>query len=171
MTSARGPTVGTHPQYPGRPLDVTPNPSLRDPTVRRGPKTPTMETLRGIAVSPGVAIGPVRVLDPHGRTLPPRPIESKEVPHQLVRLDEALAAAAREAQVACDEARRRLGDQYGDILAAHARMISDPSLRNEARARVLRDHVAAEHAVVDVLEGYALRLEQLHDSHLAARGA
>jgi phosphotransferase system enzyme I (PtsI) len=130
-----------------------------------------METLRGIAVSPGVAIGPVRVLDPHGRTLPARPVESREVPHQLVRLDEALAAAASEAQVACDEARRRLGDQYGDILAAHARMIADPSLRNEARARVLRDQVAAEHAVVDVLEGYALRLEQLHDSHLAARGA
>ncbi|MFO0957826.1 MAG: phosphoenolpyruvate--protein phosphotransferase [Isosphaeraceae bacterium] len=130
-----------------------------------------MISLRGLPVSPGVAIGPARALDPLGRTLPDRPIPAEDVQAQLDRLDNALEAARDEAQHACDEARRRLGSQYGDILAAHARMIADPTLRAEARTRIVRDRIAPEHAVVDVLEGYAARLEQLSDSHLASRAA
>jgi phosphotransferase system enzyme I (PtsI) len=130
-----------------------------------------MQTLRGLAVSPGVAIGRVLALDPRGLTLPARSIESDDVAEQLTRLDAALEAARAEAQVACDEARQRLGPQYGDILAAHARMITDPLLLEEARGRIRRDQITAEHAVADVLEEYAVRLEQLTDSHLAARAA
>ncbi len=69
------------------------------------------------------------------------------------------------------DARSRLGPQYADILAAHARMISDPSLRRDARLKVEREGVAAEHAVRDVLEGLAVKLESLKDAHLAARAA
>lgn len=143
----------------------------RDPTVRRGPKTNAMESLRGIAVSPGVAIGPVRVLDLCGRTLPPRLIKQSDVPGQFARLDAALEAARAGAEITRDDAGRRLGPQYADILAAHARMISDPTLRQDAQARIERDLIAAEHAVIDILESYARRLEQLSDSHLAARAA
>lgn len=122
-------------------------------------------------MSPGVAIGPARALAPTGQALPDRTIPAGDVAAQLERLDGALEAARNEAQHACDDARRRLGSQYGDILAAHARMIADPTLRAEARTRIVRDQIVADHAVVDVLEGYAARLEQLSDGHLASRAA
>jgi phosphotransferase system enzyme I (PtsI) len=48
-------------------------------------------------------------------------------------------------------------------------MIADPMLRREAAARIERDRLGAEHAVYDVLESIAGRLEALGDSHLAAR--
>src|SRR5207244_361536 len=61
--------------------------------------------------------------------------------------------------------------QYADILAAHSRMIADPTLRRDARQLIEREQIPAEHGVLEVLEGYAARLEQLAGSHLAARAA
>ena len=130
-----------------------------------------MNTLRGIAVSPGIAIGPVRVLDPYGLRAPPRAISPECVPAEFDRLDRALGLAKADAEAAEAEARERIGPQYADILAAHARMIDDPSLLRHARERIERDLVGAEHAVAEVLEGHANRLAGLKDSYLAARAA
>jgi phosphoenolpyruvate-protein phosphotransferase (PTS system enzyme I) len=128
-----------------------------------------MHTLRGIAVSPGIAIGPLRVLDPRGLRPPLRAVSLEAVPAEFDRLDRALELARVEAEAAELEARERIGPQYADILAAHARMIDDPTLRKDARGRIERDLVSAEHAVSEVLEGHAARLAGMPDSHLAAR--
>jgi len=130
-----------------------------------------MKTLRGIAVSPGIAIGPLRVVDPRGLRPTPRSIASNSVDAELDRLDWALGRAQAEAEAAEADARGRIGPQYADILAAHARMIADPTLRRDARSRIERDQVDAEHAVSEVLEGHAVRLGGLADAHLAARAA
>jgi len=144
-----------------------------DPTVRRVPKPPPpeMQTLRGIAVSPGVAIGRALVIDPRGLRLPARAIAADEVTAELARLDAGLEAARAEADLAEADARDRLGPEYAAILGAHGRMITDPELRRAARSRIEEHRVAAEHALCDVLDGYAARLERLADSHLAARAA
>ena len=130
-----------------------------------------MKTLRGIAVSPGIAIGPLRVVDPRGLRPTPRAILPNSVADECDRLDVALDQARIEAEEAEADARGRIGPQYADILAAHARMIADPTLRRDARIRIERDHVDAEHAVSEVLEGHAVRLGKLADAHLAARAA
>jgi phosphotransferase system enzyme I (PtsI) len=130
-----------------------------------------MQTLRGIAVSPGVAIGPSLVIDPRGQRLPRRAIAAEAVAAELERLDRGLESAYRHAEQAEAEARERLGPQYADILSAHARMIADPTLRRDARVQIEREHLSAEHAVSEVLESHANRLERLADAHLAARAA
>lgn len=131
----------------------------------------SMQTLRGIAVSPGVAIGPVVVSDARGPRVRVRHIAASAVDGELERLDHGITAARREADAAEAEARQRLGPQYADILAAHGQMISDPTLRDESRNRISRDHIAAEQAVAEVLDSHAARLEGLADSYLAARSA
>jgi phosphotransferase system enzyme I (PtsI) len=128
-----------------------------------------MQVLKGQAVSAGVAIGPVVVLDPRGLRLPPRSIGSDSIGAELERLDRALDAANGAAARDEADARTRLGPQFAAILAAHSRMISDPTLRDDARALIEHELVSAEHAVLAVLEGHAARLESLKGSHLAAR--
>jgi len=130
-----------------------------------------MQVLPGQAVSPGIAVGPVVVLDTRGLRLPPRSITAAAVRAELERLDRGLGAAKHEASLDEADARKRLGPQYADILAAHSRMIDDPTLRGDARKFIEQDQMCAEHAVIDVLEGYASRLERLAGSHLAARAA
>ena len=141
--------------------------SAPDPTPMAAP----MHVLRGIAVSPGIAVGPIVVLDTRGIRLPPRKITAEAVERELERLDDGLEVAGREAAEAEVEARTRLGPQYADILAAHARMIGDITLRADARARVEHEQVSAEHAIIEVLEAHATRMERLNDSYLAARAA
>ncbi|QDV35827.1 Phosphoenolpyruvate-protein phosphotransferase [Tautonia plasticadhaerens] len=145
---------------------------LRDPAVSSPAPAPRpMKILRGIAVSPGVAIGPVLVLAPRGPRLARRAVPASAVEQERRRLDRALESARLEAEAAERDARSRLGPQYADILAAHVRMIADPTLRREAVTRIDRDRIAAEHAIFDVLDGYARRLERLGTAHLAARAA
>ena len=160
----------THPETVGGPTGG-PSPDAWSPTVRPAAPLKMMQTLRGIAVSPGVAIGPPQVIDPRGLRLPHRAIAAEAVDDELRRLDRGLELARVEAEAAELEARQRIGPQYADILAAHARMITDPTLRRDARSRIEDDKIAAEHAVSEVLEGHASRLARLADSHLAARAA
>jgi phosphotransferase system enzyme I (PtsI) len=140
------------------------------PTTSNSPPAPT-QTFRGLAVSAGVAIGPVVVLDSHGLHLPPRDLDPSQVPAELERLERALAEAIADAHIAEADARERIGPQYADILGAHARMIGDPSLRRQARERIEQEHIHAAHAVREVLAAVAARLDALSDPHLAARAA
>jgi phosphotransferase system enzyme I (PtsI) len=130
-----------------------------------------MQVLRGIAISPGIALGPVVVLDRRGLALPTRAVAEESVAGELDRLDRGLDSARSAAEGDVAEVSERLGPQYAEILAAHARMIADPSLHRETRDLVERERISAEHAVLEVLEGYAARLERLAGSHLAARAA
>src|SRR5262249_16335362 len=115
--------------------------------------------------------GPLLVVRPHGQRLPQRAIAAEAVAGELERLDRGLEAAYREAEQAEAEARERIGPQYAGILSAHARRIAAPALRRDARARIERERLTAEHAVSEVLDGHANRLERLADAHLAARAA
>ena len=101
----------------------------------------------------------------------PRSIAPEAIAAELERLDRGLDAARNAASHDETEARTRLGPQYADILAAHCRMIADPTLRADARRIIEDEHASAEHAVVDVLEKLVSRLEQLSGSHLSARAA
>lgn len=163
------------PNPPAAPLAPAPGspPRPRNAPVPRSSRSTScsMMVLQGVAVSPGVAIGPALVLDPRGLRLPPRAIEPEAVPAEIQRLDSALAFARAEAETAESDALHRLGPEYAAILAAHARMIDDPTLRKEARRLIENDRVAAEHAVCEVLDSLAERLEKLTDAHLAARAA
>lgn len=140
-----------------------------NPTMRAIPRA--MQVLRGIAISPGIAMGPVVVLDRRGLALPTRLIAFDAVPEELARLARGLESAGRAVAADAAELRDRLGPQYAEILAAHARMIADPMLLAETRERVEREHISPEHAVLEVLDEYASRLEGLSGSHLSARAA
>ena len=86
-----------------------------------------MEIRRGIAVSPGVAIGPALVLDTEGVRIPYRTVPPDQIPGEVDRLREALDEAA----AAADETRKRisarLGQALGNIFSAHASAFEDAS--------------------------------------------
>jgi len=130
-----------------------------------------MQVLRGFAVSTGIGIGPFVVLDRRGLPMPSRDIPATAVGSELERLDRALEEARTAASKDAADARARLGPQYADILSAHCRMISDFTLRRDARRMIGEDLISAEYAVLGVLEGHVQSLERLAGSHLSARAA
>ncbi|HEY8503954.1 MAG TPA: phosphoenolpyruvate--protein phosphotransferase [Gemmataceae bacterium] len=131
-----------------------------------------MEIKRGIAVSPGVAIGPALVLDTEGVRIPKRFIEAHQADAEVARLRAALAEAAREARESQQSLTARLGPQYGGIFAAHALFFDDPALVGEFESLIRQKRFSAEYAVSQAVRRYIKAVESLGTDHfLASRTA
>jgi phosphotransferase system enzyme I (PtsI) len=130
-----------------------------------------MEIKRGIAVSPGVAIGPALVLDSEWFRIPQRAVPASQIDSECERLHQALARAADETRANQEAVAAKLGPQYGAIFAAHALMLTDPTLVQEIEALVRGDHFAVEYAVSRVMRRYAKALESIEGGYLADRVA
>ncbi|MGH7172027.1 MAG: phosphoenolpyruvate--protein phosphotransferase [Gemmataceae bacterium] len=130
-----------------------------------------MEIKRGIAVSPGVAIGPALVLDSEWFRIPQRAISPNQIDSECERLHHALEQAAAETRGNQEAVTAKLGPQYGAIFAAHALMLTDPTLGREIETLIHNDHHAVEYAVSRVMRRYAKALESIEGGYLADRVA
>src|SRR5205807_2077403 len=105
-----------------------------------------MEIKRGIAVSPGVAIGPALILDTEWYRIPQRFIESEQQDEEIARLRQAMNAAAVETLTHPEDVNVKLSIPYGAIFGAHALMLRDPTLSREIEGLIREQHFAAEYA-------------------------
>ena len=106
-----------------------------------------METLRGIAVSPGIVIGRIFVLDDEKRRIPKRSIKQTQVVAEHERLWKALGASIQELNALRDRTRAQLGDEASKIFTFHVGMLSDASLTRPMHELIDRELVTAEYAV------------------------
>jgi phosphotransferase system enzyme I (PtsI) len=127
-----------------------------------------MEIKRGIPVSAGVAIGPALVLDTDFYRIPQRTIDPASAAAEVGRLHEALHAAAEGIRIQQRAIHDRLGRQYAAIFEAHALLLEDPTLVDELKAMILKEHFAAEYAVSRVMRHYVKALEALGNGSVMA---
>jgi phosphoenolpyruvate-protein phosphotransferase (PTS system enzyme I) len=128
-----------------------------------------MQKLQGIAVSPGVAIGEVLVMDTEGFRIPRRFVARDAVIDELERLDKAISAAAAEIAHHRETVSAELGDKYGAIFEAHLQMLQDARLRTELEEMIRQRHYSPEYAVSRILRRYAQVFQRLESSYLAER--
>jgi phosphoenolpyruvate-protein phosphotransferase len=128
-----------------------------------------MNTLRGTAASPGVAIGPVVVVEalhsPTGRTTEP-----DEIPAELDRLARASAMAATELDRLAEQVTAGGHADEGGIFAAQAAMARDPALASLAEDEI-RSGVDVVAGVLAAAAGLAGQLREIGDDLLAERAA
>jgi len=130
-----------------------------------------MEIKRGIAVSPGVAIGPALVLDTEWFRIPQRFVAQDQLGMEIARLHQALEAAAAEAQDNQRAVSDSVGRQYGAIFGAQAQLIEDPTLTSEVEALIRDQGYAAEYAVSRVWRAHAKRFENIGDGHFSGKSS
>ena len=106
-----------------------------------------MEIKQGIAVSPGIAIGPVLVLDTEGVVISNRSIAADQVEAEVQRLADALVHAAEQARERQRTLTAQLGKSIGDIFQGHAFLYEDPSLRRDIETLIRDEQFSAEYAV------------------------
>ena len=129
-----------------------------------------MQIKRGIAVSPGVAIGPAMVLGTENFRTAHRYVSASAVEIELARFHTALDAVCDELSGDVELARERLGDQYAAIFSAHLMLARDPKLVEQVEKRI-HEKQSPEFAVSQVLGQYAKRLQNLGGQYLAERSA
>lgn len=119
-----------------------------------------MDIKRGIAVSPGVAIGPALVLDTEGVVISQRTVPADQVGAELARLAAALHRAADDARERGRSLAERLGQGIGDILHGHAVLAEDPGIRRDVEALIRTHLFTAEYAVSRAIRAIVKRLER-----------
>jgi len=128
-----------------------------------------MQKLRGIAVSPGVAIGEAFVMDNEGFRIPRRFVARDAVEAELERLNKAVAAASEEIARNRDAVSQELGEQYGAIFEAHLQMLQSAKLRSELEEMISQRHYSPEYAVSRTLRRYAQIFERSQSEYSAAK--
>ena len=128
-----------------------------------------MQTLQGIAVSPGVAIGEALVIDNEGFRIPRRFVSRDSIDDELQRLSNAIELVAVEIQENRDRISSELGDQYGAIFSAHLQMLRDPQLMSEMDVMVREKNFSPEYAVSRTLRRYAKVFQSLDNEYMAER--
>jgi phosphotransferase system enzyme I (PtsI) len=106
-----------------------------------------MEVLKGIAVSPGIVIGRVFVMDDEHRRIPRRTVRADAVVHEHERLWRALGASIAELNALRDRTKAQLGEEAGKIFGVHIGMLSDASLTKPMHDLMDKERVTAEFAV------------------------
>jgi len=129
----------------------------------------SMETRKGIAVSPGVVIKDAFVLESEGFRIPRHLVKEEEIPKEISRLEEATKVAWEEIEKLEDRVSTNLGSEIGSIFATHKLMLQDKLLLREFSKKVEQHRFSAEYAVTLVLRVYIKKFESVDDPYLAAR--
>jgi len=130
-----------------------------------------MQKLRGIAVSPGVAIGEALVIDNEGFRIPRRFVARDAVEAELERLSKAITSAGEEIARNRAAVNKELGDKYSAIFEAHFQMLQDARLRSELEEMIRQRHYSPEYAVSRTLRRYAQVFQNLQKNHVLAQRA
>jgi phosphotransferase system enzyme I (PtsI) len=125
--------------------------------------------LQGIGVAPGIAQGVALVHAPDEDEAPSYPIREEDIPGEIARLRNALAATR--AQIS--ESQQRIADAIGakdaGIFDAHLLVVEDQTLIDEVLRLVREQRRNIEHVYQQVANGYARTLSEIDDPYLRER--
>ena len=128
-----------------------------------------MQTLEGIAVSPGVAIGDALVVGQEGFRIPRRFVSRDAVDDELARLARTIDHVSSEIEEHRDTVSQELGSKYGAIFSAHLEMLRDTQLRGEIEELIRVRNYSPEYAVSRAMRRYAKVLQSLGSGYMAER--
>jgi phosphoenolpyruvate-protein phosphotransferase len=130
-----------------------------------------MSPLHVMAISPGIAIGPVRLYKTISPAVEMTKIRPDQVEVEQQRLQRALDAAIGELRELSEQVAQTVGRNEADIFEAQRLMLQDPELLTETTELITQQHFSAAAALHQVVERQAQELESLENETLAARAA
>lgn len=127
--------------------------------------------LKGIAVSPGIAVGKAQVLLMQEIPILRRSVEPGEVEREVARLHAALEATVRDVEALRERARSKLSEELLGIFDVHVIILKDPSLVGHAVRQIRADGVNAEFALQGAIQTMAKGLLATDDPYFQERVA
>lgn len=125
--------------------------------------------LRGIGVSPGIAIGEVHLTEKVVFTSRKEDIAPSQVENELNRLCRAIDRTKKELVRIKDQIKQRVGEEHAFIFEAHIMILEDKSLRNEIKASIKQEKCRAEWAISRAHDKYQKIFESIDDEYFRQR--
>jgi phosphotransferase system enzyme I (PtsI) len=124
--------------------------------------------IKGIAASPGIAIGKVFLLENDDFCLIHKEIPINERKYEKKRLNDAIEKTKAELKVTHDKINNVLGKNYARIADVHLLILDDPSIRKDVD-KFINEGVNAEYAVFKVIDKIVHFFETIEDDYFKER--
>lgn len=125
--------------------------------------------LQAQGASRGVAIGRVRVRQPHALAVVEQRIDADEVPDEIQRLHHALDIARTELHTLRERLHGALVQEVGEFLDLHVMILDDPDLRHGLDDLVCTGHYSADYALKLQRDRLASVFEGMDDDYFRSR--
>ncbi|HVR11940.1 MAG TPA: phosphoenolpyruvate--protein phosphotransferase [Thermoanaerobaculia bacterium] len=130
-----------------------------------------MRVVRGMGVSPGVAIGRAVIVETRAQDIFRQPVQEEQVDAEVARLMEAVVLARRDLESTRGEVGEDLGSDLAGIFDAHLLLLGDVKFLGRVEERIRTQKVNAEWAVHKTAEELDQRFAQMDNAYLRERGA
>jgi phosphoenolpyruvate-protein phosphotransferase len=125
--------------------------------------------IRGVPISPGVAIARAFRLDPALSRRKPQLLDVAVLSAEVARFDKACDAVAAELDETIRRVQAEVGDDEAAIFRAHRVLVRDPAFVAKVKAFILNDHLDAISSLNKALEEYDVLFARIRDDYLRER--
>ncbi len=126
-------------------------------------------TLKGIAVSPGIVIGKVFLLNIESFIIPKIAIKEEEVANEIERFKQVLKQTNEEIISIQKKLNRELGSKHSDIFNAHLLILDDPVLTEQMTDKIKKRKLTAEYLFQQVMRNYEKAFSEIDDAYFKER--
>jgi phosphoenolpyruvate-protein phosphotransferase len=111
-----------------------------------------MPQIKGTAVAPGLALGPVHVVRARADAVPMWTVPGEHVELEIARLEDAVALAQAQFARQQELVREAAGEQDAGIFAVHRMILQDPGALQRVERQVRDERINAEAAVQGLID-------------------
>lgn len=124
---------------------------------------------RGIAASPGIAVGPAFLFQKHVPVINEKIIGPDGVDAEIQRLNSSVERSRRELSKIYDFAKQKLGEHQAKIFEAQVMILEDSVLFDSINGRIRNEHKNVEFIVHDEIEKYRKVMVDASDEYTRER--
>jgi phosphotransferase system enzyme I (PtsI) len=130
-----------------------------------------MRIIKGVAVAPGLALGPVHVVHATPNIVPTWSVREEDVPREIARLSEAVEQASADIKRRQDIVSAQAGERDAAIFSVHRMILQDPTTLKEVEATVREQRINAEAAVQALIERFKKSLSAIEGDSVRSYAA
>jgi len=128
-----------------------------------------MLVLKGIAASPGVAIGPAVLLPGENFALSRQYIAQNEIPAETQKFQSAVNQTLAELDQCEQKVLGTLGAEYANLMSTHKLILQDPAFHTAILHKIQHEQLSAQAAILFTLQELAASFHKIEDSFFKER--
>jgi phosphoenolpyruvate-protein phosphotransferase len=125
--------------------------------------------IRGVPISPGVAVARAFRMDPALARHSPDLLDASALSAETARFDQACDAVAVELDQTVERVRHEVSEDSADIFRGHRALLRDPAFIAKVKSYILNDQLDAVTSLNRTLEEYDLLFARIRDEYLRER--
>ena len=128
-----------------------------------------MLVLKGIAASPGIAIGPAVLMPVESFAVSRQYIRQEEVPAEIQKIESATQKTLAELDGCEQKVLGTLGSEYAQLISTHKLILQDPAFLSSILIKVKQEYLSAQAAIFLTLQELAASFNKIEDPFFKER--